>query len=68
MDFFIVEKVMFSSHEIGIIDLIVRITSSIGMLGSLFMVVTFLLFKEMREFSTKLICLLAVSDFMVCTS
>jgi hypothetical protein len=65
MDYFIVEKLMFSPHQINIIDLVVRISASLGMLGSLFMIVTFILFRAIREFSTKLICLLAVSDFMV---
>ena len=64
---FIVEKeLLFSSHEIDIIDLIVRVSSVLGMLGSVFMILTFILFPQIREFSTKLICLLAASDFVVC--
>lgn len=54
----------FSQHEIKIIDIIVMVTSSLGMVGSIFMIATYALFKEIREFSTKLICLLAFSDFM----
>lgn len=55
----------FSPHEVRVIDIIIMVSSSLGIIGALFMVVTFALFKEIREFSTKLICLLAVCDFMV---
>jgi len=50
--------------QIDIIQTIILATASLGLLGSLFIISTFLLFKEIRLFSTKLLFFLSLSDFM----
>ena len=54
------------ADQVAILDKIVVVTCALGMAGSVFMMATYVFFKELREFSTKLICLLSLSDFMVC--
>lgn len=54
----------FSPEEVAIIDKVVMVSCALGLVGALFMMITYILFKEFREFSTKLICLLSFSDFM----
>jgi len=64
-DFLGTSPSLFTSHQIWIIDKVSMVSCGLGMLGSLFMVVTYILFKEIRgEFSSKIICLLSLSDFM----
>jgi len=58
------EIVALPPDQIHIIQIIILATASLGLLGSLFIISTFLLFKEIRLFSTKLIFFLSLSDFM----
>lgn len=62
--FFTDSEAELSDDQVAIIDKIVMVTCALGMAGAVFMMVTYALFKELREFSTKLICLLSLSDFM----
>lgn len=50
--------------DIEIIHHIIYGSASLGLLGAAFIIITFLLFKEIRLFSTKLIFFLSLSDFM----
>jgi len=60
--------VMLPASEKKVVDYIIMASSSLGLCGSLFIMITFLLFKEVRIFSTKLIFFLSLSDFMASIS
>jgi hypothetical protein len=51
-------------HQIDIIHTIIYGSGTLGLLGALFIISTFLLFREIRLFSTRLIFFLSLSDFM----
>lgn len=51
-----------------IIDYILYASSGLSMIGSLFIIFTFIVFKETRTFGTKLIFFLSISDFFTSLS
>jgi len=59
-----IELVTLPDDQIRILHAVILGSASLGLLGSLFIIVTFFLFKEIRLFSTKLIFYLSLSDFM----
>jgi len=59
---------MLPPDQVRILDYIILGTGSLGLLGASFIMITFLLFKDIRMFSTKLIFFLSLSDFMVSIS
>ncbi|EGG20709.1 cAMP receptor-like protein [Cavenderia fasciculata] len=54
----------FTDEQIASLDKIVYVTSSLGCAGALFIIVSYLLFKDIRSFATKLIFYLSLSDLM----
>ncbi|EGC34657.1 hypothetical protein DICPUDRAFT_34601 [Dictyostelium purpureum] len=54
----------FTKEQIEKLDSIVYISSGMGCAGALFIIITFILFKDVRSFATKLIFFLSLSDLM----
>ncbi|GAM19082.1 hypothetical protein SAMD00019534_022570, partial [Acytostelium subglobosum LB1] len=54
----------FSDDQILQLDHIVYVTSALGCVGSLFIILSFSIFKEARSFATTLIFYLSISDLM----
>jgi len=56
--------VKLNESEIDVLHIILWCSASLGVVGALFIIITYLLFKEIRIFSTKLIFFLSLSDFL----
>mmetsp|Transcript_7653 Transcript_7653/g.10561 ORF Transcript_7653/g.10561 Transcript_7653/m.10561 type:complete len:320 (+) Transcript_7653:140-1099(+) len=57
-----------SSSEEEIINAVLYFSSGLSLLGSLFIIFTYILFKETRTFGTKLIFFLSIADFCAALS
>eukprot|EP01112_Ceratiomyxa_fruticulosa_P017334 TRINITY_DN5385_c0_g2_i2.p1 TRINITY_DN5385_c0_g2~~TRINITY_DN5385_c0_g2_i2.p1 ORF type:complete len:302 (-),score=7.28 TRINITY_DN5385_c0_g2_i2:24-929(-) len=57
-----------TDEQVHIIDLIIFTSTSLGAAGALFIICSFLLFKQVRSFATRLMFFLSLSDLMASIS
>eukprot|EP01133_Synstelium_polycarpum_P019135 gene19135-22916_t len=58
----------FTRDQIKQLDQIVYFSSALGSLGALFIIITYVLFRDIRSFASKLIFYLSISDLMCAIS
>ena len=53
-----------TNSEQNVIDIVLYVSSSLSILGSLFIILTYLIFKDSRTLGTQLIVFLSLSDLL----
>jgi hypothetical protein len=59
---------VFSASQDRVLDVALYISCGLSMIGSIFIILTFILFPKTRTFGTKLIFFLSISDFFTSLS